>query len=67
MLPYCLKCRKNTKQVEQCFYQNVHCVKVKNRNFLNNKKLEEHLTVRSSFVLKVWNKWKNKQIFISTW
>ena len=52
MLPYCLKCRKNTKskylrvvktnKENQCFWQNVQCVIVKNRDLLKSKKLLDY-------------------------
>ena len=52
---YCLKCKKNTesknpkhaetKKEEECFYQNVQCVKVKNRNLLKIKKLVDYSVV----------------------
>ena len=52
MLLYCLKCRKNTesknlrltKQIkqDQCPYQNVQCMKVKNRYLLKSVKLVEN-------------------------
>ena len=48
---YCLKCRKNTesknpkvsetKREELCFYQNVQCMIVKNRNLLKSETLED--------------------------
>ena len=52
MLSYCLKCRKNTeiktlelqtqKEENQCFYHNVQCVKVKNQDLLQSKKLVDY-------------------------
>ena len=55
MLSYCLKCRRNReskdpkvvrqKTEEQCFYQNVKCVIVKNQNLSKSKKLPEFYVV----------------------
>ena len=53
MLPWCLKWRKNTESKnpkvlktkngeKKCFYQDIHCVIVKNQIFLKNKKLEKY-------------------------
>ena len=52
MLLYCLKCRKNTenenlrlpKQIKQnqCPYQNVQCMKVKNRYLLQGMTLVDY-------------------------
>ena len=50
MLSYCLNCRtnteiKNSKVVRtnsECFYQNVKCAVVENRNLLKNKKPVEY-------------------------
>ena len=49
---YCLKYRKNTesknskvakwKKEEECFYQTVYYVIVKNQNFSNSKKLVDY-------------------------
>ena len=57
MLSYCLKCRKNTESknygvvktkngrillwMEECFYQNVRCVAVKNQNLSKSNKLAD--------------------------
>ena len=42
-MTFLFKCRKNTESENpKYFYQNVQCVIVKNRNFLNNKKLEDY-------------------------
>ena len=48
MLLYCLKCKKTTetknprdrKAEEKCFYQNVWCLIVKNKDWLKSKMLE---------------------------
>ena len=52
MLSYCLKFTKNTgsknprvaktKNENQCFYQNLQCVIVKNLDLLRNKKLVDY-------------------------
>ena len=52
MLSYCLKCKKiqkvkiqnleGTKTEEQCFYQNVQYVILKNQNLSNSKKLVDY-------------------------
>ena len=52
MLSYPLKCRKNlesknpivvkTKKENQCFYQNVQCVKIKKRYLSKSKNLMDY-------------------------
>ena len=39
---------------ESCFYQNVPCVIVKNRNFLKNKKLDDCGII---LILRKWLEW----------
>ena len=39
MLSYCLRGRKNAESKNQCFFQNVLCVAVKNQDLLNSNKL----------------------------
>ena len=71
---YCLKCRKNTesknpkvsetKREELCFYQNVQCMIVKNRNLLKSETLEdaEGTLLKGAFILKLL-KFRNKSTF----
>ena len=52
MKSYCLKCRQNTENinpkfqkqimVEQCYYQNVQYVEIKNQDLLKTKKQKDH-------------------------
>ena len=52
MLSYCLKCRKNAesknsmvakpKNESQCFYQNVQCLAVKNKDLLKSKNIVDY-------------------------
>ena len=47
MPSHCLKCRKNTKNinpimVKQCYYQNVQYAIVKNQDLLKNKNQAEY-------------------------
>ena len=51
MLSYCLKCKEIQKvkilklqglKTEECFYQNMQCVIVKNQNVLKKKNLKDY-------------------------